>query len=205
MISKIIYRLFKKVFLKEFYKDQSFNSGHRNMTRVFVDSNGVEYYTFTDDLDLPINRWKEIEKIVLMLKHCMTDETIDLFCDAMEKALNSGKKVELAKIGYLIEEMRRRKNILMDTDLMFDLIAYKLIRKDENPAEVDKVIHKQKIEQFKKDSVGGLYDFFYNAGIIQYMPYLESLKGDFEDIAIRTKTELRAAEIYMKGYITEQK
>jgi len=205
MIAKLFYRLFKKTFLKQFYLDQSFTKYIGNMNRIFVDSNGMEYYSYEDDFNLPVVRFKEIEKRVMQMHYALSDTNIDLFCDAMEKALNSGRKAELGKIGALINELRKRKDILLHPDLMFDLVAFKLIRKDENPAEINMIIHAQKVEQFKKDSLAGLYDFFHNVGLLQYMPYLENLKGDLPDLMREASIELIAAEIWMKDYITEPK
>jgi hypothetical protein len=197
---KLLYILFEKQFLKYYFNSQSRKP---NLKKIFVDSNGTKYYTFVDRYDVPIMRFKEIEKRVMLMQYALSDSNIDLFCDAMEKALNKGKAMDIAMIGHLINELRGRKEIMLNEELLFELVGLLYIREDEDESKVNDVIQAEKVMQFKKDSVGGLYDFFYRAGLKTYIPYLEDLKDDFNEYITTSNIKLKAIEKQMKDYITK--
>jgi hypothetical protein len=197
---RLLFKLFEKQFLKYYFNQQSRKP---DMEKIFVDSNGIQYYTFKDRFSIPIMRFQEMEKRVMLLQHSLSDRNIDLFCDAMEKALNKGKNTDIATIGHLVKELRSRKEILLNEDMMFDLVALWYIKEGEDTSKVDEVLHAEKIAQFKKDSVGGLYDFFYQAGLKTYLPYLEDLKDDFNEFIMMSNIKLKAIERQMTDYITK--
>jgi hypothetical protein len=160
MIGKLIYRILKPFFLKYYFLDQCKKSGFEKMVKVFVDSNGKAHYTTINDFDTTLERIRGIERCIREITAGLSLDEYKKIRDAMKKALGDGKKPNIAMIGHLIIEMERREEMLLHPDAMFDLLAYKYVREDEDPAVVDQTIHKQKIEQFRKDSKDGLYDFF---------------------------------------------
>lgn len=200
MIGRLIYKLFKPFFLKHYFLDQSKKSGFENMEKVFIDSNGKAHYSPINDFDMPHERTKALEKSLMRLKAGLSEEDEDLILDTMEKALNSGKKSELAVIGHCIIEMRKRKELILHPDILFDIAALRYIREDEDPSIIDSEKHKQKIEQFKKDSSGGLYDFFYKAGLSKYIPYLSKLESDWEEYMSLSKIKVEALQNHLKAY-----
>lgn len=202
---KIIYWLFEKQILKIYFNKQSKSKGFSDMIKAFVDSNGVQYYTWSDDFEIPINRAKEIEKRLMRLKAGLSDENIALFCETMEVALNKGTKPDLAMIGFLVKEMKARQDMLLHPDLMFDLIALKYVRSDEKPHEVSEKIMVEKVEQFKKDSGGGLYSFFYERGILNYLPYIQKLESDWDTLWKQSEAKLKAMQMISQDYITKSK
>ena len=172
------------------------------MEKVFVDSNGKVHYVPRNDFDMPHERTKALEKSIMRLKAGLSEDDMDLILDAMEKALNSGKKSELAVIGHCIIEIRKRKELLLHPDLLFDIAALRYIREDEDPSIIDIEKHKQKIEQFKKDSQGGLYDFFYKTGLTTFIPYLQKLEPDWEEYMTMSKIKIQALQTHLKAYTT---
>ncbi len=139
----------------------------------------------------------------MMLRAGVSESEFDLILEAMEKALNSGKKSELAQIGHCIIEFKKRKELIFHPEIMFDIAALRYIREDELPHKIDPEIHKQKIKQFMKDSEGGLYDFFYKAGLNRYIPYLEKSENDWDEYILNSKIKTQALAIHLKAYITE--
>jgi hypothetical protein len=194
--------MIKPWFLKHYYKDQPKRSGFELMQKAFVDSDGNIYYVPKNDFDYPVKRSKELQKRLIRVNSGLSEETLDLFFDAMRKALGRGKNPDISRIGFLIEEMALRKEILIDIDLFFDILALKYIREDENPALVDLQIHKQKIEQFTKDSEGGLYDFFYKMGLITLIPYLKKSEDDWTEYMEQSIARMKAHETHLKTYLT---
>jgi hypothetical protein len=202
MIGKAIYKLFKPVFLKHYYGEQSKRTGFENLQKVFIDSNGKAYFATINDLDLPIMRAKELQLRVMRMRSGMSDDALKLFCEAMKKALNNGKNPNIAQIGHLVIEIEKRIGIWIDPDLLFDTVAFKYIREDENPAEVDMSIHNEKIKQFQKDSRGGLRDFFYMAGLTEFIPFLGISESEWSEYFSISTIKMKALKMQTENYIT---
>ncbi len=200
----VIYKVLKPWFLKHYYLDQPKKSGFENMNKAFVDRAGRVYYTPKNDFDYPIIRVKELQKRLIRLDSGLNEQTIELFLDAMDKALGKGKLPDVARIGFLVHEMKARKEILIDNELFIDILALRFIRADENPAVIDKEIHEEKVKQFTEDSAEGLYDFFYKMGLITLIPYLSKLEEDWEEYTEMGLAKMKAHEIHLKTYLTGQ-
>lgn len=199
MLGRIFYKTFKPIFLKHYFNEQSKRSGFENMQKSFIDSNNKQYYTPLNHFDFPSERVKAIEKGIMRLKAGLSEEDEDLILDTMEKALNSGKKSELSMIGHCIIEMRKRKDLVLHPDVLFDIVALKHIREDEKPHLVDPVIHREKVEQLKRDSNGGLYDFFYKMGLTTLIPYLEKLESDWSEFMTEGATKVKALKTHLEA------
>jgi hypothetical protein len=202
MIGKLIYKLFKPIFLKHFFNEQSKKTGFENLQKIFIDSNGRTYYTTQNDLDLPIQRSKELQLRIMRMKAGISDDSLNLFCEAMKKALNNGKNPNIAMIGHLVIEIEKRMGIWVDPDLLFDTVAFMYIREDESAVDIDLSIHKEKIEQFKKDSTGGLKDFFYTAGLTKFIPFLGISESEWSEYFRESTIKMKALKIQTENYIT---
>jgi hypothetical protein len=201
MIGKLLYKIFKRQFLKYYFLGQSNKKGFEKMVKRFVDSNGKIYYSPENDFDTPVERIKAIEICVRQLSAGLSDNEMKKIREAMKKALNEGKKPDLARIGHLVIEMENREEMVLHPDIMFDLVANKYIREDEDPFIVDKKIHQEKIEQFKKDSVDGLYDFFYRASLAQYIPYLIKSEREWNEFYQESEAKVEAMNKQLNDYI----
>lgn len=169
----------------------------------FVDSEGRRYFTPEKELDLPHPRTREIQRRLMRIKFGLNDDDLALFIKAMKTALNNGKKPDVAMVGHLVNELEARADIWLHPSMMFDLVAFKYIREDEDPAIIDKNIHEQKIEQFHKDSREGLYDFFYKMKLTEVLPFLKSLESEFPEYWRESMVKLEAIKRQMENYTTE--
>jgi hypothetical protein len=203
MLGKLTYKLFKPFFLKHYYLDQSNKSGFEKMKKVFVDSNSREYYLPENDFDTHLERIRGIERCVREISAGLSNDEQKKIREAMKKALGDGKKPNMAMIGHLIIEMDKREEMLLHPDVMFDLMAYRYVRSDEDPAVIDNKIHKEKIEQFRKDSMGGLYDFFYRMGLSAYMPYLTKLESEWSEYYRQSEIKITALNKQLNEYLSE--
>ena len=171
-MKRYLFNLFKTDFLKMVFDEQSKPVNFDLLEAKFVDSNGKKYFKYKDDFDIPILRKGKLEQLLQELRSGISGDELGMFLDAMDKSLNKGQ-ADVAKIGFIITEMRDRKELLLHPDILFEMVTVLYIREDENPALIDEEIHVEKYNQFKKDSQGGLYDFFYGAGLKRYIPYLK--------------------------------
>ncbi len=171
------------------------------MVKRFVDSNGKIYYSPENDFDTPLDRIKAIEICVRQIAAGLSDNEMKKIREAMKKALGEGKKPNIPMIGHLLIEMERREDMVLHPEVLFDLVANKYIREDEDPFIIDKKIHQEKIEQFKKDSVEGLYDFFYRASLAQYIPYLTKLESEWSEYWKESEVKVIALNKQLNDYI----
>jgi len=204
-VLKLLYILFRKRFDSFYFEKQSKKKGFENMERHFTDSAGNAYYRYNKDFDIPILRFKEIQKRLVLFNSGLSDKSIKLICEAMRKALNGGKKPDLAEIGFLIKEIEKRADLYIDTDLLMDTTCLLYIRQDENPAVIDWTIHNEKIKQLTIDSKGGLYDFFYMTGLTTSLPFVGTTSEEFDLFYYESEVKMKAMNQYLNQYITEPK
>lgn|SRR3990167_7086294 len=173
---RLIYFLFKSQILKLQYGEQSKKKGFEKLTQVFIDSKGKRYYRYPNDMDIPILRKGALEKCLMEIESGLSGNELERILTAMSDALNERKGdrmiPNIAKVGFLVEEIRNRKNLLLHPDLLFEAVSILYIREDEDPAKVDGEVMNQKLVQLKEDSREGLYDFFYTSGLSAYIPFL---------------------------------
>lgn len=203
MLSRVLYSILKRPFLKYYHSEQSNVKGFESMQKAFVDSEGAVYYRYHKDLDMPIKRFKEVQKMLMLIKAGLSEDTLTLIISNMKEAINGGKKPDIVRIGFLVTEMDLRKGVFVDPDMLFSCAALMYIREDEDPKEIDPIKHKSKIEQLKKDSQGGLYDFFYSAGLTAYIPFLGTTEKEFEEYLEESGLKLKALKMYLEKYSIE--
>lgn len=169
--------------------------------QIFIDSNGKRYFKYNQDSDTPIVRKGKIDESMAMALSKFSEGEMDVFItkgdELCSTALNSltqeGRIDNVAKLKAFFEEMKSRQTIPLHPDMMFEVVAYMYIREDEKHDEVDEDIQAQKIIQFKKDSKGGLRDFFYMAALKEYIPYLNISDEDFQKLVDDCRLLLQAS------------
>lgn len=145
-------------------KDQVF----AKMKPAFIDSEGKRYFEFTDLYDMPLPRHDELQIILIEIANRISYDDLDNFIAIGLKIVDEKKKI--SEISFMLQALKRRRELLYDPYLMFKLCAAIYIREDQDPTIWDDELEKKKIIQFKKDFAGGLYDFFHKAGLAKYLP-----------------------------------
>jgi len=137
---------------------------------VYTDKSGRKYYKYNDPLDMCVKRKGEIDKYLMELKYGSNYSDV---LSALRTAINQPDKAgnikpDLVNVGYLVNELADRSDILIIPEILFKLCANMLIRSDENPYIVDVEILNEKIETFTKEiQRGGLHDFFQVTGLLK--------------------------------------
>jgi hypothetical protein len=202
ILARFFYWLFKDQIKKIQFTEQSKKIGFEKLAFVFRDSNGKDYYRYTNDLEIPILRKGELERVLLEVESGLSGNELERIINAIDDAINEKDKKghmspNIGKIGFLIQEIKNRKEMLIHPDLLFEAVAILYIREDEDPAVVDREILKEKIVQLKKDSVDGLYDFFYSSGLNTYMPFLEKSPEEWTEYYEEGKAKLEAMQKFL--------
>lgn len=173
--------------------------------RVFQDSKGIGYHRYDDEMQMPIERMKEIQTCIREITNKVSDTDLVAFLDNQSKIIYGNepadKKLEmLAKHNGILKE--RTEFSVAAPDLLMNLAAILYIREDEDPFVVSREIHDQKVAQFTADSRGVLADFFYRVGLSAYLPSPSGLTTGIEQL-LQHSAELTAKARTYEKHIAE--
>lgn len=148
-------RYFKKresEFLEYLHKKNGTKLTKENLTFAFFDLKGNAYYKFNKDMALPMARLGKMYEYMMWLSSGVTGDELNSLLDYADKALTEGIKntKNAAKIGFIISELKDRKNMVVHPELFYNIIAVQIIRGDESITEFNNEIQMQKVEAFKK-------------------------------------------------------
>lgn len=154
--------MFKK-YRKEFarYNEQRKPRDKSKLELVFTDMNGMNYYRFPDTMLLPIERWGKAKDYMQWMAAGISPAELDKLIDFADKALSEGLTKGAAKIGFALQELKERRNMIIHTELVYNFLAIHYIREDEPMDSVNMDIHQQKVEQFREEVARGDASFFF--------------------------------------------
>lgn len=220
MILKLLYKAFKKQFQKIAASEQMKPIGFDKMEKCFVDSLGFQYYKVSNSMDLPIERkgkintyltWINLGLGTFLVKKKDGKEVeyteLGLILDAMEEALNKGvnNKPNAAMIGALIREIRERENLIIHTELLYNILAVQWIREDENPAVFDEEKHIEKIKQFKIEvSQSNSYFFFATTKLNELLPFLKITEQEWNEYWKLSLVKQQALHRFITNYLPKE-
>lgn len=141
---------------------------HAKLEYCFSDSLGVKYYKFPESMSLPLERLGQLQKYMMWMSSGITSSELDKLLDEADKALTDGltQKKNAAKIGFILTEIRDRKNMVIHTELLYNFLAVQVIREDEAAEFYNNSIQLEKVERFKAETAkGNTYDFFLRIGL----------------------------------------
>lgn len=206
MTNTIISRLafipsFRRAIIDYAFGSQS-KAYRENLEIAFHDSNRKIYYRYSDYKKMPLKRLEQITKMQEVIREGMKRGKGTYLAEWIEKGkatIEQSKtpKADFGKLLYALEERSK----LFDEDLLIELACLTYIREDENPHEFSETLHQEKINQIKKDlklKAGGLYDFFQQAGLKDYLPSDVGTVLDYEEFTkvSRQKIERMNQELH---------
>lgn len=134
----------------------------------YTDKKGRRYYQYNDMLNMCVHRKGEIDKNLMELRFGNTDDVLTALRLTLSAHQKGVIKPDLVTMGYLVNELTDRSQMLIASEILFKLCANTLIRDDENPYIVDEEILIEKIETFKAEiKRGGLHSFFHSTGLLK--------------------------------------
>jgi hypothetical protein len=174
------------------------------MESIFTDSNKKRYYKYINDYDIPIQRMNHLQRHIIELGNGLDRNELKMFIEAFKGEINK-QPIAFDKIGFLINELELRQDTLVHEDIMFGMVGCLYIREDQNPNIWDEETEQQKIRQFKKDNTK-LSDFFLQAGLGTYIPYLKDMKGTLAEQLEQTNKKREAMmKFFEKNFGIDQK
>lgn len=157
---KLIFNLFEKRFIKYLNKKNSIKLTKDNLTFSFYDGDGKGYYKFPKDIELPIPRAAKMQEHLMWLSKGVDikeyKKCLAFAKSGLEGGIKDGKG--LAKIGFILEELETRCDMVIHEELFYNLLAVQFIRDDERPTEFNNDIQMQKVAAFKElDKLGDTF------------------------------------------------
>ena len=174
---------------------------HRDLEYRFADRDGLKYYGFEQNTELPMQRFNKMLEFYQWLANGITPSYLDEVLDIMEKALTKGLEQDkgAARIGGLIHELRTRKDMVIPLELKINILAVQYIREDEDPEKFSEAIHRDKVEVLMDQEE--LHSFFLDS---HELKALQSLLGitntDWMQYANQSKQAQRYREEVIKIY-----
>lgn len=147
-----IYRILEKGFLRYLHQKNGTKLTKNNLSFSFFDLKGNGYYKFPKELGLPMVRLGKLNEYIKWLSSGIDGAELDKMLDNADKALTDGIKTgkNAAKIGFIISEIKDRKNMIIHDELFYNIIAVQIIRHDESPTEFNNEIQMEKVDAFRK-------------------------------------------------------
>lgn len=205
---KLLYNLFKKqfnrlAFSEQIPKKEKF-AGYKFS---FIDSEGVRYYEPIDLLNSGIKRRGKLHEHLTEYASQLTGEEITKMADAIDLSINDkihkGEAPDYAGITLITREMRTRRENLIGTTIIFDIVCLYYIREDEEPDVYDIEIHNQKLEQLKKDYDNGLDVFFCGEGIDKLLGLRTIPEKELRESLNRSLSQIKSWNLLMDKHFTE--
>lgn len=149
---KFLFNIFEKKFLNYLIEKQSKKLDVKNLKYEFTDLDGKVYYSFPKEVLLPIGRLAKLQEYVMWLQRGIDTKEYENMLDAADVALTDGltNKKGGSKVGFIISELRDRKNMVIHEELFYNFIAVQLIRSDESITEFNNDIQMQKVDAIRK-------------------------------------------------------
>lgn len=191
-------------FLKIYSREQVKPLTHSNLEKAFIDKNLKQIYRFGKDVALPLERFGKMNEYMTFMSKGLTAEEDTEMDLAIEKILESGigkSQKNVSGIGAILQERKKRRKLVIHTELLYNFIAVQLVREDERPEVFDNDIHKEKIITFKEMvEEQGAY-FFFQKRELNRLSALSSMSQKewetyWEESLIQQKVLPQALKVY---------
>jgi hypothetical protein len=133
---------------------------------------GVAYYCFTDQLNIPAFRAFHVLTYYREIEQGMTIERLHTNIDLAIAAIDSSKLVDASVI---LKKLRENSYFSLHSDGIFKLASVMFFDKKENPETYDYAYAEKKIAKWKKNPPG----FFLAMPIRKLLPNLPELPENF--------------------------
>ena len=193
---KLIFNLFEKRFIKFLNKKNAIKLTKENLNFSFHDMEGNGYYKFPKDIELPMLRNAKLQEYLMWLyKGISKDEYIKALEYAesgIEGGIKDGKG--LGKIGFILNELKDRCNMVIHDELFYNIIACQLIRGDESPTVFNNEIQMQKVEAFKQLDKNGDTFFLSIQEFLEQLNLLNHTKNQYDLLLQKSRVIRKSLE-----------
>lgn len=125
----------------------------KDLEYAFTDNAGIRYYRINAQLGVGLEHYGKAMEFTMWMAAGLNAKELETILTVMELTLEKlieGKKGNLANLGWCINEMRLRKQMVIHTELLYQYIACHYLREDEPLTEWIESIHNEKVTAFKE-------------------------------------------------------
>ena len=190
----------ERYWLKRINKKMSIKLSVNNLTQSFIDMDGNAYYSFPKEIEMPISRMAKMQEYLMWLAKGINKDEYIKAIDYAEGALIAGLKDSkgVAKIGFVLHELKDRCNMVIHDELFYNIIAVQLIRQDESPTEFNNEIHMQKVAAFKEMDLQDDAFFLCIQEYLMQLGYKDITKKNLEELIKHSQVVRKALERMLK-------
>ena len=206
----MLYNTFKKIYKDDILKDEELLKDiasdlsktqnrkweHGSLEYRFTDSDGLKYYAFPTELELPLSRFIQMRTYATWFESNLTKENLRVIVDKINKLLEEGisklsrgQRVNMVKIAALTQEIVTRDEMIKDPDLIYNLICIQLVREDEDPGVFDESIHQQKVSKCMEEIKEGNTFFLQTLEYKRVIDYSTMSPSDWVEYLKRSMEE----------------
>ncbi len=86
--------------------------------------NGVQYYRFKDELDMPYGRYMYLSTFLQAVEMRMDLKTLNQYIEILEKCLSGGKgNIDIGKAHITLVQLKTRSKVVFDSDIAYSLAS----------------------------------------------------------------------------------
>lgn len=153
---------------------------------------GEDYYSFTTIADCPAERYYKASEFMHEMDMRMNRDMLAAYLDKMSEMINDGN---FGKVAAIVEEMKIRSTLLVETETMYKLASVQFFTLDEDLTSYDYDYNDRKIAKFKSEKIS---DFFLKEPVKRFLP-LPSISAEDLILCLKlTEARNRMAEYLIK-------
>lgn len=164
--------------LRKIHKGTALHPDYKKLIEFAFEIDGEEYYAFKTIADMPSERYYKSSEFMVELELRIKRETLLSYLTKMEELGNQGN---FGKMLAIIEELKYRTEMLIETETLYRLASCVFFTLDEDITGYDIDYNDEKIAKFKKQKIDS---FFLKEPVSRFIP-LAGISA--EDLALCLK------------------
>ena len=177
---------------KQFLVRKNIHPDYKKSIEFVLTLEGEDYYTFTTIADTPAERYYQCSQFMAEMDLRMNREQLEAYLEKAGQMINEGN---FGKVAAIVEEMRIRSRLLIETDTMYKLASCVFFTLEEDLTTYDYDYNDKKIAKFKRENVGS---FFLKEPVKRFLPLPNISAEDLLLCLKLTEARNRMSEYLMK-------
>jgi len=159
---------------------------------------GIKYYKYTDEFNLPVERSMSALDIYAELDLKVSHEFLKTHCLAINEAINKGQLTTIAALNRILES---NINTITNVDLLYKLASVLYFCEAENPNVYDYSTAQKKIASWKREK--DMHAFFLQMPISVYLPSFNTSELNLEAYTLLQRKEMLSALKFHLSLLSE--
>ena len=160
----------------------------------YTDKAGRRFYRYPKSFNMSIERMGKLKYFTQYLSKGLTAEEDDLIDKEISAALNQvgdPKAMAIPRIGALLMERQKRKELCFHTLIFYNILAVQWIREDEDPSNFDEAIQFEKVQDFIKAPKEVAISFFLQPELNGLLKLLKITSDDVPEYLAESERQIK--------------